>query len=100
MRKLVATVTPIYKRELSIDEQISLRHLRQVLGAHDRIIIAPEGLHIDFPDFEIRRFREADFKSIQSYNRLMLSKRFYSAFYDYEYILIYLFFIDIFSSIF
>lgn len=88
-KRLVAVVTPIYKAELTADEEISLRHLRRFLGNYDRIIVAPAGLTVEFPDCEVKRFPRQYFSSIAGYNRLLLSKRFYSAFQDYEFILIY-----------
>jgi hypothetical protein len=85
----VATVTPIYRATVSRDEAISLRHLQHFLSAHDNIIIAPKGLPLDLPGFKIKRFAARDFVSIQSYNELLLSRRFYKAFLEYDYILIY-----------
>lgn len=88
-KKRVAIVTPIYRLPLTVDEQISVRHLKHFLGDYDRIIIAPCSLTLDFPGFQVKRFDDAFFQGIPGYNRLMLSPQFYRAFSDYEYILIY-----------
>ncbi len=88
-RKKVAVVTPVYRLPLTEDERTAIRHLRHFLGHYDRFIVAPKGLEITAPDFNIIRFPAWYFKGIDGYNHLMLSKEFYRAFADYEYILIY-----------
>lgn len=85
----IATVTPVYRNALTPDEQISLRHLRHFLAEYDNIIVAPNGLDVDLAGFAIRRFGRRYFQSATTYNRLLLSKKFYEAFSDYDYILIY-----------
>jgi hypothetical protein len=88
--KLVAVVVPIHNRkELTADEQISLRHLVHFLGKYDKYMVAPESLDVEFPGFAMARFSDKFFGSISAHTRLMLSRRFYSTFSDYKYILIY-----------
>ena len=88
-KKLVAVVVPFYKPTLTPDEEISIRHLRRFLGSYDKFLVTPESLRTDYPDFEIKRFKDKFFASRVGYNKLVLSPRFYQAFSDYKYILIY-----------
>jgi hypothetical protein len=88
-KKLVAVVTPVYRLPLTAHEELSLKHLRHYLGEFDRYIIAPEGLTVTWPDFRVKYFDETFFVDVSGYSKLLLAKRFYRAFADYEYILIY-----------
>jgi hypothetical protein len=87
--RLVAIVTPLYRFPLKPDEEISIRHLRQYLGGFDRYIIGPKKPPPEFADFQLKRFPRRFFRSVQSYSRLLVRKRFYQAFADYQYVLIY-----------
>jgi len=87
--RLVAVVTPVAKLPLSAEEQISLRHLREYLGRFDRYIIGPKSLPKEFSDFALRPFPARYFTDRFGYNRLLLMEKFYRAFAEYEYILIY-----------
>jgi len=87
--KTVAVVVPIFMRkELTPDEQISLRHVLYHLRKYDKYIVAPKSLDVEFPGFEIKRFDNIFFGSAIANTRLMLSSEFYEAFCDYHYILI------------
>lgn len=88
-KRLVAVVTPVVRFPLSPDEEISMRHLRQYLGAFDRYIIGPQTLPKEFSDFSLQRFPARYFTDVYAYNRLMLSENFYRAFAAYEYVLTY-----------
>ena len=88
-RKTVAIVVPVYKKELSTTEAISMNHLLCFLTRYDKYFVAPKGLKINYPEFKIKRFSKKHFKSIRSYSRLLLTKKFYQQFDDYKYILIY-----------
>ena len=90
-QKTVAIVVPMYKEILSSDEQISLRHLEHYLGGYDKYIIAPKKLNTirNHSTFSIYPMDEKYFISKESYSRLLVSKSFYEAFSEYEYILIY-----------
>jgi hypothetical protein len=87
--RMVAIVTPLHRFPLTPDEEMSIRHLRQYLGRFDRYIIGPRTLPSEFADFQLRRFPRRFFESVQSYSKLLVTKDFYRAFADYEYILIY-----------
>jgi hypothetical protein len=97
-RRLVAVVTAQHRYPLTPNEQISLRHLRTYLADFDRYLIGPSDPPPEFSDFSRRWFPPRDFASIATYSRLLVSERFYRAFADYEYILIYQFDALVFSG--
>jgi hypothetical protein len=85
----VAVVVPVYKSGLEPDEQISQRQLVHFLGKFDKYLVAPESLDFSLEEFEIKRFRDEFFHSTATYSALLLTREFYEAFADYDYILIY-----------
>jgi hypothetical protein len=88
--KLVAVSVMLHNREwLTDDERISLRHLERYLGHYDRYCVAPRGLRVNLPGFGVKRFSGKFFGSAAANGRLVLSRRFYRAFAEYEYVLIY-----------
>jgi len=88
-RRLVAVVTPVPRFPVTSDEEISIRHLRKYLGRFDRYMIGPRRLPEGFSDFTLRQFPARYFSNHLSYNRLLLTEKFYRTFEAYEYILIY-----------
>jgi uncharacterized protein DUF5672 len=88
-RTRIATVTPIYRKALTADEQISLHHLQHFLSQYENIAVVPDGLRVSLPGFHIKRFSPQCFESEATYSRLLLTSTFYEAFSDYDYILIY-----------
>lgn len=92
--ELVTVVIPFYKKELSLLEQKALIQVNKVLSNYTITIIKPETLNLnhlldEFPNFRFESFDDSFFRSIASYNRLMLSPVFYERFLNYNYILIY-----------
>jgi hypothetical protein len=88
--KPVAVVVPIYNRkEFTPDEQISLRHLVHFLGQYDKYLVAPKGLDIDCPGFQVKHFDKDFFGSAMANTQMMLSATFYKEFIGYRYILLY-----------
>jgi hypothetical protein len=88
--KLVAIVVPLSTRsELTLDEEISMRHLRRHFGKYDKYLIAPTGLAVDFEGFQVARFPRKYFGSAVAHNRLTYAPFFYRAFQDYEFIFFY-----------
>lgn len=85
----VAVVIPFYRQHLTADEQRSLNAWREHLSHYDTYIASPPGLHPPDPKMHAKYFLSKDFRSVRSYSELLLSPRFYEAFRDYEYILIY-----------
>lgn len=88
----VAVVVPMYKEELAWFERISLKRAVRVLGRYPICFLAPEGLDIEYEHvlgncFTVR-FAKEFFGSVQGYNKLMMSRRFYRRFLEYDYILI------------
>ncbi|MDZ8117332.1 DUF5672 family protein [Pontiella agarivorans] len=87
-------VIPLYKEEPSEDEMLSLRQCFSVLGNHDIVFLAPEGLSLNkYMDIgspaRVESFDSGYFDSIDDYNRLLRSECFYAAFVKYQYMLIY-----------
>ena len=81
-----AVAVPYWGAPLGEDERISLRHLDAYLGRYDRYTVsAGEAL----PGLEVKRFPRRFFRDPITYSRLLLSKRFYEAFSDYDYLLVY-----------
>jgi hypothetical protein len=89
MPKKVAIVVPVYKKEMSADEQVSFHHLRTHLVSHDTFLLSPESLGVTFDVLPVKTFPDKWFKGTHTYSELLLSPQFYQAFADYEYILIY-----------
>jgi hypothetical protein len=90
--KRVAVVVPAPpdgRRQLTADEQVSLRHLEKFLGHYDRFMVVPKGDYPPLPGFKKKAFSRKYFGSGQAHSWLLLSPAFYDAFLDYEYILIY-----------
>jgi hypothetical protein len=98
-KSTVAVVIPVYKENMTVDERKSLLQCLKILGVYPIIFACPEKLEVkeyqepsdSFKSASIRfeRFDDDYFKSIAGYNRLLLSKEFYSRFKAFEYILIY-----------
>lgn len=91
----VKVVVPIYKEHLSERELLSLRNNAEVLARYPMVLLAPEGLNVEptlslFPQMVLQRVSTEwlGANGIAGYNRMMLSKDFYSLFSDCDYILI------------
>jgi Protein of unknown function (DUF5672) len=87
--KTVAIVLPIYKERLTADEEISLRHLRHFLAGYETYCVAPKGLVVNYHQYQTIYFDPKYFTSLNAYSTLLLTKEFYQAFSDYEFILLY-----------
>jgi hypothetical protein len=85
----VAVVVPIYRSEITPDEEISLRHLRRFLDRYPKFFLAPESLKIEQSGFGIKRFKDNFFRDVTTYSALLLSDQFYETFSEYGYILVY-----------
>lgn len=90
MSAKVAVVVPVY-RELNELEKISLAQCRKVLSRYPLIFVVPEGKNFSFvaAGDMIAQFPAENFRSVDTYSRLMLSPNFYETFTDFDYILIY-----------
>jgi len=89
-QKTVAIVVPLsYRQELTADEQVSLRHLTHFLGRYDKYALVPKGVRFNLPGLEVKPFPRKFFGTPAANDRLGLSRYFYEAFSDYQYMLIY-----------
>ena len=85
----VAVVVPHYRAGLTADEGVSLRHLTHFLGRYDKHLALPQGLDFTLPGFGVNRFPDQFFHGTATYSALLLSREFYQAFAEYDYILLY-----------
>lgn len=85
----VAVVVPTHPRpELTPEERISLRHLMHYLGRYDKHQVAPRSSTLRLPGFTPMLVDDRYFGSADANKALLLSRSFYEAFEDYDYILI------------
>lgn len=91
--KIVTVVIPVYKVNLSLTEQLSLKQCIKLLGDFDIVFVHPESLDVSTINFDGRisseKFPDHYFKSVFGYNRLMLTASFYERFSQSKFILIY-----------
>lgn len=86
---------PAYKKDLNIDEIISLKRLHKVLKRKDNVyLFCPIEMNIDkykeiFPEIKVMEFEPENFTSIDAYSHLCMKYEFYDAFSEYKYMLIY-----------
>jgi len=94
----IKIVIPIYKQNLSIEEQRSLKQCFTVLNSYDFVFITCKNLDLTQylsmirdanTNAEFEYFDKNYFDSVESYNRLLLSRQFYVKFQQEDYILIY-----------
>ena len=89
-------VIPMYKVELTKNELHSVLNTCKVLSRHDIVIASPKKLNnflqkfIETYSLNVRvvYYSNRYFKSIKSYNKLLLSRKFYIEFSDYKFLLI------------
>jgi len=90
-----AVLVPIYKKNLSSDEIVSIKLMCKILRRHKIIFICPLGLDIThyienyLVNCEFVFFPEKHFKSVATYSKLLLSIKFYEQFEAYKYILVF-----------
>ena len=90
----VVIVIPVYKTDLKWYEKIAINRALEVLGKYHIVFCCPESLDIGLLNEKYgvecaERFDDSYFRSIETYNRLMMSVEFYERFFDFEYMLIY-----------
>jgi hypothetical protein len=85
----VAVVVPTHRARLDADDEISLRHLLRFLGGYDRYLVLPKSLSPPVDGFAVKRFPNRFFATHEGYTALLVSRRFYRSFAEYEYILLY-----------
>ncbi len=89
----LSVVVPVYRATLDPYEAISLDRTFQVLGGQHLVMVKPEGLDTSalearHPFSRVETFAPEYFRSIQGYNRLLLSTGFYARFLESEYLLV------------
>lgn len=90
--KKVAIIIPAYKKNISDDEKISIKHLIKYLNPYDKFITSPMSLNkvsFKLPNSKIINFPDEYFASTKTYSEMLNSKEFYRKFLNYQYILIY-----------
>jgi hypothetical protein len=93
-KKKVCIVIPVHSAMPSVQELMSFKQCFGVLGIHSIYIVAPKGLVLDayrnvIPNFSVISLDPKWQSSVLNYNKLKLSRYFYSLFKDYEYLLTY-----------
>lgn len=75
---------------MSDNEKLSFNSILKFYKPSDISLVIPENLVVcdDLKNIEQQRFDEAFFKSVMSYNKLMLSKSLYKRYADFDFILI------------
>ncbi|KKQ75751.1 MAG: hypothetical protein US96_C0005G0024 [Candidatus Woesebacteria bacterium GW2011_GWB1_38_5b] len=99
--KDVAIVVPAYKKHLSSDELISLNLLFKYLGKYDIFFLTPSSFKetdFKYKGINLTKFSTRYFVTPQTYNKLLLNKKFYLKYKKYKYILIYQFDALVFSD--
>ena len=92
--KDVVIVIPAYKRQVNEVERKVLQQCSRVLAKYDIAIAHPEALDMSnyrtlVPRVQSIPFANQYFKSIDGYNKLLISAAFYQAFAHYRYLLIF-----------
>ena len=97
MQKVVIVI-PIYKKEISDNENASLTQCINILGNYPIIFVCPNSLDTAFYEdfcksknisFKVERFKDSFFKSLKNYSKLLLTKEFYNRFLSFEFMLLY-----------
>tara|TARA_B100000963_G_scaffold335460_1_gene329600 strand:+ start:3757 stop:4563 length:807 start_codon:yes stop_codon:yes gene_type:complete len=94
MENKVCIIIPLYKKDFTEIETISLNQFEKVLkkDKYNAIIVCPKSLDLPLRiidgKYNIQRFENHFFENIMGYNKLLLSKKFYLRFRKYEYMLI------------
>jgi hypothetical protein len=84
-------VVPIYRPDLTADEEVSLGSIRKHLSRYGICFVAPESLDLSAIQRDgesTERFPDEFFSGIEGYNRLLKSSGFYERFTHSDYILI------------
>lgn len=98
MYKEYIIIIPIYKKNMTNDEQYSLEQCCNVLQQYEICFIAPNDLECSEYEKIISKFNvnakfkffeKKYFESIKSYSNFMLNKNFYKEFLEYKWMLIY-----------
>ena len=94
--KKYCVVVPLYKEEITLEEELSLKQLVKTVQSADIYLIYPKGMSTevyyqatDFYPFKTIELAAKHFSSTHEYSRLLESPMFYNKFKKYEYLMIY-----------
>lgn len=97
-QKVVSIVIPIYKKNLTYNEELSFRRCLKILGKYPVTIVHPKRLDLSLYNhiakelqtkLKYESFKSKYFKGVEGYNKLLLSLGFYKRYAKYEFIFIY-----------
>ena len=93
-RVKTAVVVTFVWQEMNSKEQCSFKQGYKILGSHPFVVVHPQSFFVDdlkqeYPTISTLALPDEYFKSVESYNKMMLSSWFYNLFLNYEYMLIY-----------
>lgn len=86
--RVAVAVTLSLKTTYTADEELAFRHIRRYLGGYDKYVIIPEDHPARYPGFEEKRFPRKYFGTGLAHTMLLLSEEFWTAFSEYEFVLI------------
>lgn len=94
IRMNVVIVIPLYKTDLGQEEDKAIRQAIKILNKYPIVAVVPESMNTGtlsakYPGLSFETFGDGNFKSIRTYNCLVLTEEFYSRFKEYDYMLIY-----------
>ena len=93
----VCVVIPVYREISDKNEILSLIQGLKIFSKHNIFFVCPESFNQSFiskfidqnSTVKIESFEDNYFKSVSSYNKLLLSRKFYERFSNYEFMMIY-----------
>lgn len=90
--KRIVIIIPTHRPNLTDDDKISLAHLKRYLSKYDTFFVIPRSISSkEFKSlgYKIKRVDNSFFGTIRNYSNLLLTKKFYQTFKDYDSMLIY-----------
>jgi hypothetical protein len=93
----VCIVIPVYQKISDPCEILSLKQGLKIFANHPIIFICPQSFEqswldqdaISHPNITFKKFDDKNFKSVHSYDAMLLDPNFYQQFHDYQFMLIY-----------
>lgn len=88
----VVIIIPTHRPNLSADDKISLKHLKKYLPKIATFFIIPKSISSkEFISlgYKVKKVDDSFFGSIRKYSNLLLTKKFYQTFKNYNFMLIY-----------
>ena len=92
MTKKIVIIIPTHRPNLTADDKISLAHLKKYLHRFDTFFVIPNNISskaFESYGYKVKRVDNFFFGSIRKYSNLLLTKKFYEMFKDYDFMLIY-----------